>query len=315
MRDSSRRSAESAATPLQRLIVVACCCAIATGTEHAHAAAGTPEAGGGWVALTYDYTHMQFHLDPNGDKLDLGSMDINAVTTEMEYGVTDRLAVFGSLPYIQRKYTGSYPHTVTKPDGTVVVSPIDDGSYHGSFQDLLVGTKYQTGIGQWMITPTITYGHPTHDYYIFSHAAIGTKQKSTTVGLQTGRSLPEPFDRFYVELDYAYSFMEKFQGTTANHSTGFIEVDYFATERLMLRTFAVGQKTYDGIEPADWAKDPKLYLHHEQIMRTDYIDAAIGALYVLNGRYTASLDVKHNIWGENVHQIKYDIGVGISRAF
>src|SRR5262249_25572505 len=155
----------------------------------------------------------------------------------------------------------------------------------------------------------IAYGHPTHEYYTFSHAAIGGNQKKTDVGLLTGRVLPEPFDRFTVEADYLYSFVEKYQGTTANRSTALLETDYFATERLMLRLYTVGQKTHNGVEPADWAHAPELFLHHEQLQRTDFINVGVGAMYVLNGRYTVFSQLEHNIWGENVHEVKYDIAV------
>jgi hypothetical protein len=300
---------------LKNLLATVCFATSAIAANVCATTPGTPEAGGGWVAVQYDYIHLQYHLDPNGDKVDIGSMNGRAVTTQIEYGVTDRLAVYAALPYIERKYSGSSPHTAIYPDGTRYVSETDDGSYHGSFQDWLVGTKYQMGVGSWMVTPTIAYGYPTHDYYTFSHAAIGGNQKKTDVGILTGRGLPEPFDRFFLEIDYLYSFMEKFEGVTANRSTLFFETDYYATERLMLRLYATGQKTHGGISPADWVGHPEIFMHHEQIQRTDFIDAGIGVVYLLNGRYSMFSQVTHTFWGENVHGIKYDVAIGISRGF
>jgi hypothetical protein len=85
----------------------------------------------------------------------------------------------------------------------------------------------------------------------------------------------------------------------------------------MRRLYALGQKTHDGISPADWGRGrpERTLMHHEQIQRSDFIDAGIGAVYLVSGRYAAFAQVSHNIWGENVHAVKYDLTFGISRAF
>jgi hypothetical protein len=288
-------------------------CAV-TGNVLAASAAG-PEAGSGWVALGYDYVHMQNHLDPDGHAFDIGSMNTQRVAAQVEYGLTDRLAIWGVLPYIQSQYTGSYPHTMTTPDGVVNVSQTDDGSYHGSFQDVSIGTKYGTSYGRWAIAPVIEYSQPTHAYPDFTHAAIGTNESRGSVGVFTGRVIPEPFDRFYFEFDYLYTVLEKFQGTTATRSTIFVETDFFATDRLMLRLFATGFKTHNGLGPSDFRNDAGEFEHHEQLGRTDSIDVGTGAAYRLTGRASVFASILHTTWGENIHEVKYDVRVGISRDF
>lgn len=283
----------------------------------AHAGAATPEKGGAWVAFTYAYTHVQNHLDPNGNEVDVGSINANALTVEGEYGISDRLSVFGGVPYIQRKYNGDHPHTIAEPDGQLETTGADDGTYHGSFQDFWIGSKYVMSAGNWLITPSIAYGHPTHDYEHFAHAAIGTKQKKTDLSIFTGRGLPPPFDRFYLEIDYTYSFVEQYQHVDVNRSTALVEVDYFATDLLMLRLYGLGQKTHGGLNyPTNYPpSDPKLYYHHDQTQRVDFIDVGAGAVYALNALYSVNTGVLTNIWGENGHAIDYEITVGITRAF
>jgi hypothetical protein len=293
------------------------CCGLVTGgvVGSAHAAnAGGPEADSGWVEVTYDYVHMQNHLDADGKAADIGSINTQRLAAAVEYGLTDRVVVWGVLPYIQSQYTGSYPHTITTPDGVVHVSQTDDGSYHGSFQDISVGTKYLTSLGQWAIAPVAQYSRPTHDYPDFTHAAIGANESRASVGVFTGRVMPEPFDRFYFEFDYLFSVLEKFQGTTATKSTVNIETDFFATERLMLRLFAIGVKTHNGLGPADFS-DPEVFEHHEQLGRTDSIDVGTGAAYRLTGRVSIFSSILTTTWGENLHEVKYDVRLGISRDF
>src|SRR5262249_8563847 len=156
--------------------------------------------GGGWVGLSYNYVHMQYHLDPDGRKIDIGSMNSQRVDLNAEYGITDRLAVYAGVPYVQSQYTGSHPHTIITPAGVVHVSQTDDGSYHGSFQDVTIATKYAFSAGGWAVTPGIVYGRPTHAYPDFTHAAIGANEEVLSFGVATGRVLPEPLDRFYVQM-------------------------------------------------------------------------------------------------------------------
>ncbi len=302
---------------LLRSLVVACGgAAVCAVVADAYAVTPfTPEAGGGWAGLAYDYVHMQNHLDPDGKPADIGSMNTQRLAVSAEYGVTDRLAIYAGLPYVQSQYTGSYPHTLTTPDGVVHVSQTDDGSYHGSFQDISIGTKYSLSAGGWAVTPGIEYGRPTHDYPDFTHAAIGTNESQLSFGVASGRILPEPLDRFYVEIDYLYTTLEQFQGTTVTRSTVNLETDFFATERLMLRLYAIGVKTHNGLGPADFLGNPDLFEHHEQLGRIDSIDVAVGASYLLTGRVSVFSSVSTMTWGENVHEVKYDVRVGISRSF
>jgi hypothetical protein len=296
-----------------RSVLLAATCAVVT---NAYAVTPyTPEKGGGWVSLAYDYIHMQNHLDPDGKAADIGSMNHQSLGLSGEYGVTDHFAIYGGLPYVQAQYTGSHPHILTTPDGVPHVSQTDDGSYHGSFQDVSIGAKYGMSIGRWAVSPGIEYGRPTHDYPDFTHAAIGGNETSTSLGLAAGRFLPEPLDRFYLEFGYLYTFLEQFQGTSVTTSTGLVETDFFATDRLMLRLYAVGVKTHNGLGPADFRGNPDLFEHHEQLGRIDSISVAGGASYLLSATVSVFSSVSTMTWGENVHEVKYDVRVGISRAF
>ena len=65
---------------------------------------------------------------------------------EAEFGLTDRLAVSVSLPYIRSKYGGSTPHLV---GGSGRRQEWDDGEYHGTFQDFRFGVRFN------VITPPV----------------------------------------------------------------------------------------------------------------------------------------------------------------
>ena len=82
---------------------------------------------------------------PTGSvRADLG-MNNNGGTTshvaiaEIDYGLTDTIALTVNLPFIASKYTGPPVYFVggveTHP------GPLDDGTYHGAFQDFRVDVR------------------------------------------------------------------------------------------------------------------------------------------------------------------------------
>ena len=58
----------------------------------------------------------------------------------VEYGLTNRIAVHSSLPYMQVRYEGAIPHTEGF-DGQP--STLDDGSYHVAFQHFYGGIRFK----------------------------------------------------------------------------------------------------------------------------------------------------------------------------
>ena len=60
-----------------------------------------------------------------------------AVSTGITYGVTDRLAIAASIPFIATRYTGTTPH-----GGFDGPAALDDGNYHGVFQDFRLDAHY-----------------------------------------------------------------------------------------------------------------------------------------------------------------------------
>ena len=308
-----------------RIAALAVAAAGLIGAIDAHAAAWTPEKGGGTVAVGYQYTHMQNHLDPNGDKIDIGSMDSRSVFVHMNYGITDRIAVNLYLPYVEKKYDGPATHVIQDIHGTTHVAEDDNGRYRGEFQDFSFGVQYQSGWGNWTVTPFAQYGYPSNDYPHFAHAAIGTNQKRFELGAQAARVLPAPFERVYVQFGYGYTWLEKFAHQDVSRSTLTIETGYFATDRLVLRAVVIGQKTHDGLDfPQDFPYrmtgsrtqgDIKQFSHHDQIQRVDFIEGVIGAAYLLSAETSIYSTVLSTIWGENSTDTDYAITVGLSRSF
>ena len=283
------------------------------------AGAVTPEEGSGSISIASRYSHVQYHLSSTGKKLDIGSINESSLLFRLDYGLTDQLALFATLPYSQRQYTGSHPHMITDGHGGVRVSHEDNGHYHGSLQDFSLGVQYQQNWHGLVITPFVSYSTPTHNYPHFAHAAIGAQQKEFMIGVDTATVLPAPLDRFYVQLGIDYAWYEKYAAVHLGRLGVTLETGFAATDRLQLRVFSIGQKTYGGLEfPRDYLPiDSNLHLfwHHDQTQRVDYVDVGAGASYSLDGRTDLFFQYLQTQWGENGHATDYLFSGGITRSF
>ena len=101
-----------------------------------------PSAGDGTVSVSFQSVHTSSQSDVNGVKGDPETTDTRAVLWQVEYGLTERIAVHASLPLIFGRYEGLNPHTVGR---NLQPSDLDNGTYHGGFQDFYVGVRYGLG--------------------------------------------------------------------------------------------------------------------------------------------------------------------------
>ncbi len=118
-------------------------------------------------------------VDFDSAALDLGKMESQLIVLDADIGITDKLALTGGLAFVQGKYTQSGSGG---PEG-----PIDDGAFHGNFQDARIGVRYMALNGSWVLTPSATFVLPVTDYPIIGHAAIGRGLKELQLGVNFGR--------------------------------------------------------------------------------------------------------------------------------
>lgn len=281
--------------------------------------AWVPGKGHGAVSVAYQDLFVKWHTVYDGTKGQPGLITNHTVFFNLDYGLSDKLALSVGLPYKSNKFVAKAPGGAHDPDtldhdhGNTL---LDDGRYHSGWQDLSVGLRYQWRSEPWAITPYLVYGTPTRDYTTFAHAAPGTGQWKLEAGIAVGRRFAPPLQNLYVQANYGYAFMEKVD-RRVNHSTLNLELGYLLTPKLSARVFATGQKTHNGFDfPRDFPnRSDDHFFHHDQNLRNDFVNVGAGMSYQANDRYALFGNYGRTVWGENTHLIDYAITVGISRGF
>ena len=130
----------------------------------------------GTVSLLYQYGFDRYHALSQGEAVDRGHMYLQALVLDVDYSLTERLAVRVAAPFIAGRYEGTAPHLLVRGQKDTIV-PVDNGEYHGGVQDVRFDVRYNVSREKLMVTPFFQVNMPSHSYATLGHAAIGTNQK------------------------------------------------------------------------------------------------------------------------------------------
>ena len=264
----------------------------------ARAQAWLPTKGEGAVGMTFGAYGFEGHFGGTGQRIPYGGTHALSAAGDVTYGITERIAVAASLPFVSSKFTGTFPKGV-------LLGPLDDGNYHGDFQDFRGELRCMAVAGDFALTPFVGVNLPSHNYEVVGEAVPGKRTKELYLGLASGRSL-EPFlPRAYVQARYFFSFVEQVVPDVGlNRSNLDVELGYSLTSRLGVRGFGAWQVTHGGLDLEDMYSRPDLFRTHDRATRTNYFNLGAGVtLQALPGVELFAAFVK-TISGENAHQAR-----------
>lgn len=190
-----------------------------------------------------------------------------------------------SLPYLAAKWTAPSVPTDAQfaahalANGTI---PLDDGRYHGSFQDFAFRLRYNITAHPFLITPFIQYNLPSNNYLFYSHAVVGRNVNSIGIGTYLGGLTDRILRNSYMQGLYSLNFEEKILGYSRNVQIMEYEFGYFVTPPI--KTFAIlaGQITNGGINvpydipPTAFDSSDPIYFHQAQISRNNDLEIGLG---------------------------------------
>jgi hypothetical protein len=265
----------------------------------AHAQAWVPFAHNVRAYMSYGYQDVGDHLFSvpdagDGDNgLDLGDIDSQTITFGLDYGVTQRLAAYGSINYVSSRYQGEMPE-----------SHLDNGNWNSGFADFDLGLRYQALTYPIMITPSLAVTVPTHDYETLGHSALGSGLTVLHAGLDVGW-LPVFVPRTYVQLSYAHSFYEQFHDMKMNRGQGALLLGYFLSPSLSLNAFTNYLFTNGGVDWwTDLESDEEVEMHwggHDRYADASAWKVGGGVAYEFAPAFGVGLGVETVLWGENTN--------------
>ena len=269
-----------------------------------------PEGGQGYVSLSYLGMFTSDHLLSSGEQQNRGPTRLSIVTAGVLYGITDRLAVSADVPFIASKFTLT-PGLL--PNAHDHEAKIDNGAYHGTFQDFHAAVKYNAVRGATMFTPFFELTLPTHHYETFGHSAPGKYLREYRVGANVGRLLNPILPRGYFDLRYSYSFAQKLAGMNLDRNNVDLEVGYFLTPSVAVRAIGAVQKTLGGVE-APVSPDSPFFPDHDRLERGHYSRIGGGVTFSLPRNMDLYVLLVSTLSGKNV-QAFTALGIGVSWKF
>lgn len=270
------------------------------------AQAWLPMKGEGQVTITYENLYVKYHFDYTGKKFDGGPIRTNTVVSTFEYGITDKLTLDSQLTHVTSKYEGFV--------GPVPHGPPDTGIYHPTFQDALVGVRYNVMSRHLFVTPFVAAVIPTHHYETRGHSAVGRDLRELQVGVNVGRDLEEIIPRTYFQARYSYAFVQNVDQFGLNRSNVDWEFGYYAKPRVSLRVTGAWQYTYSGIRyPLD-QNIPDFHDLHDRAAKSGFVRFGGGLTVTLAKNFDLHADVGNTFRGYTTHKAR-GLSLGISWRF
>jgi hypothetical protein len=289
-----------------------------------------PAAGEGNVTATYQYAHARGHLDLNGNRMagEAGTdpTDTHSMMWGVEFGLTDRIAVNVSLPFIGSKYGGSEPHRV---GGVGPPQEWDDGTYHGTFQDFQGGVSINLRSRPLAFTPFAEVVIPSHHYPNLAHAAVGKDLRALVVGGAVGGFLDAVLPGIFFQAQLSYAVTQEVLDIRPNRSRVDVEVGYFITPRLAVRFLQSYQVTHNGLDLIQFGQPmteavihghPEIEVtadyrrNHDRLQRSNYLNLGGGINFAVNESLDVFAAAANTVWGESIHPLR-GVSVGANMHF
>jgi len=268
--------------------------------------------------LLYQYGFDRYHAMSEGEAVDRGHIFMQALMLDVDYSLTDRLAVRVALPAMEGRYKGPEPHVFVRNQPQTQVK-LDDGRYHGGLQDFRFDVRYNVSQKKLMVTPFFQAILPSHDYPTLGHGAVGADQREYRMGVNLGRRLDPFLPKAYVQGRYAFGFVQQFAHIAPKRSYAEFQLGYILNRRLSLQGSAVWTHSHNGIDLINDVFPKNLtdeqWLNHDRIGRVGLLDVGGAANFAISRSTTVFFGLGRSIQGANTHLRGVVVTAGVTKSF
>lgn len=259
------------------------------------AQAWIPEQGQALISMHYAYGDIKDHLSKDYIVTDLGRVYSHAVHVDLEYGISNNVALSASAPAIVSQYVGTKPHQF---EGEAT----DDDIFRGGFQDFEFKVRYMSLLSPLVVTPFMSVVIPSHDYKSFGHTSVGRDLRELHVGLYLGKLATFISDNLYTEVGYDFAYVEKLDDISANRSTVDFTLGYFATPTVTVSTTMLYLNTHGGVIPSDIKEinDAIGWHDHDRHTAAEYFNLGGSISVAVSDASSFFVSYTSTLWGKNV---------------
>lgn len=259
------------------------------GTLVAASAFPTSALAQAWVApaglgsLTWTFEE----IENTGHRVDDGVLQRNgqsrnaAVDVDLDYAFTDRLSFAVSVPYVFSRFLDRN----TATDGAPPPQPVDlCFCWQHAWQDLGATARFNLSNGAFGLTPSVSFGAPTHNYETHGEAVVGRGLSELTLAVDAGRRLDALSPSLTVSGRYEYAVVERvpeFPDVPNNRSRISTDVAYTPRRHLSTHLTLAWQRTHGGLRVADLMATPVFFDEHDRLLRDNNFHLAGGVDYQL----------------------------------
>lgn len=257
----------------------------------------TPPAGHGTLWLGGQTQRTDAHIIFDGTKVHNVETRSNTATFGLDYGLTDRLALSLSLPYVSSRLKSGEVHP-----GAIA----DDGDAHAFVTDFVMQLRYKAIDSRVVVTPLLGVVLPTRDYPTIGHAAHGRGVNEYSAGLDIGHNATAISPYLFVSGSYVYSYVERLdEHVTVDRSNADLQLAYLLSSRVTARVTTTWQNTHGGLnyplKPSDAAEH---FHHHDQLGRVNFWRVATGLSYAMTSTVELVGGWSTSLAGENSHAFR-----------
>jgi len=267
------------------------------------AQAFTPPPRVGSVTFAWQWVDNTGHILTDGTLFRRGQSVTTSVLTEVDYGVTERLAATVAVPFVFARFTGQLPP----------VSGLERDTcrcWHQSFQDFSIAGRYRLGDDFWALTPQVRVVIPSHDYPYRGEAVVGPNLNQVLLGISGAWRLAPALPKASIQAGYTFALVEKAgEDLRANRSNLSTSFGYALTRSLYVHGGALFQKTHGGLTAFDLrVAPPDQRAQGDRLLKMRYWHLTAGLSYSV-GSADLFFSVEPYVWGRDTHDgIAYTLG-------
>ena len=273
-----------------RLVVLAVAVSAALSSS-AFAQAWVPPANIGFVTVAYQQIINTGHRLDDGSFLPGFESASRSMLVNFDYAVSDRFSFSVGLPYVAAKYEG--------PEPSVFGLDIDEcRCWNHGWQDVSATARYNIRNDAFALTPSVSFGIPSHEYASRGEAAVGRNLREISFALDAGRRLDAISDKLSVSGRYSYAMVEKVDDVSNNRSNFGLEVAVRATRKTSARGTLTWQRSHGGLRSTEFGEEN--FLLFDRILKDNSFHIGGGVAYSLP-RADLFVSYTHYVSGTDTH--------------